>query len=481
LFKPESDRLNLDAIPLFDRCMNTPLSATSGILWPALPNPTNALLLALQYQLEQSQWWSQEQLQTQQMLQLKALLTHAQTTVPYYQQSLKEIAAFESAPLTPELFSSLPLLTRVALQQQGKQLLSTALPKDHLPVEPERTSGSTGRPVNLYSTLATNLIFRALNLRNHLWHQRNFLAKAAVIRIQGFNPKSTEKRRWIEGFPSGEMIEFDSGATVTEQLQWLLSQSPTYLLTYPTNLRALVERSLELNLLPRTLQGLSTFGELLTPEIRTFVREGWGLPIVDVYSAKEVGIIALQCPEQEHYHVQSENVLVEVINSQGQPCLSGQVGRVVVTALHNYATPLIRYEIGDYAEVGASCPCGRGLPVLNQIYGRRRNMLVLPSGEQQWPGFILSNWAKLGPIQQMQAIQHSLSTMEIKMVVTRPLTAVEEERLRTKIATDFQHQFDLQMTYVDRIPRSDSGKHEDFISKVRFEEQSASKGTESIL
>ena len=51
--------------------------------------------------------------------------------------------------------------------------------------------------------------------------------------------------------------------------------------------------------------------------------------------------------------------------------------------LHNFAMPLIRYAIGDLAEVGAACPCGRTLPVLRRVLGRTRDMLVLPSGEKR--------------------------------------------------------------------------------------------------
>jgi phenylacetate-CoA ligase len=93
-------------------------------------------------------------------------------------------------------------------------------------------------------------------------------------------------------------------------------------------------------------------------------------------------------------------------------------------------------------------------------------MMVLPSGEKRWPGFILSAWAKMGPIRQMQAIQKNLGLIEIKMVVTRPLTAEETEQLHHKISADFEGQFEIAFRYVDDIPRSKGGKYEDFICEV---------------
>ena len=123
------------------------------------------------------------------------------------------------------------------------------------------------------------------------------------------------------------------------------------------------------------LREVRTLGEASTPDLRALCREAWGVPLVDVYSAEEVGYIALQCPEHEHYHVQAESVLVEILDERGAPAPPGETGRVVVTDLHNFAMPLVRYEIGDYAEVGEPCACGRGLPVLRRIVGRVRNML----------------------------------------------------------------------------------------------------------
>ena len=134
---------------------------------------------------------------------------------------------------------------------------------------------------------------------------------------------------------------------------------------------------------PRGLAGATL--ESGEPELRAACRDLWGVPLHDVYSANELGYIALQCPESEQYHVMSECALVEVIDGDGRPCRPGETGRLVLSSLHNYAMPLLRYEIGDYAEVGDQCPCGRGLPLLNRIAGRERNMLVLPDGRQHWP------------------------------------------------------------------------------------------------
>src|SRR3546814_10844500 len=108
------------------------------------------------------------------------------------------------------------------------------------------------------------------------------------------------------------------------------------------------------------LREVRTLSELLPPETRRLCRDVWGLKIADLYSTQEAGYLALQCPEHEHYHVQSEAVLLEVLDEEDRPCRPGEVGRVVVTPLTNFAMPMIRYAVGDLDEVGAPCPCGRG-------------------------------------------------------------------------------------------------------------------------
>jgi phenylacetate-CoA ligase len=115
---------------------------------------------------------------------------------------------------------------------------------------------------------------------------------------------------------------------------------------------------------------VQSLGGGLSAEARNACREAWGVPLAHIYRAEEVGPLALQCPEHEHFHVQSEQALVEVLDAQGMACAPGETGRVVATPLNNFAMPLIRYEVGETAEVGAPCACGRGLPVLTRIMDR---------------------------------------------------------------------------------------------------------------
>lgn len=194
-----------------------------------------------------------------------------------------------------------------------------------------------------------------------------------------------------------------------------------------------------------------------------------GVAIEDHYSAQEVGSIAIQCPQSGLYHVVSELVIVEVLNDKGDLCGEGETGQVVLTDLHNLATPMIRYRIGDYAEVGGGCPCGRGLPTLRRILGRERNLVLLPDGRRHWPllGQMGREFNKVAPARQYQVIQHSRTAVELRVVTDKPLSAADREAMTGIVQATLGHAFEVEITPVEgEIAVGPNGKFEDFMCRV---------------
>lgn len=444
-----------------------PRSAVTGIAWPAVPAPVGASLLALQHQLEQTQWWSCERLEAEQFAQARLLLRHALATVPWYGDRLRGAGVDPEASDLAARWNSIPLLDRRQIQDAGDRLASSRIPPDHGRALEFLSSGSTGEPIRTRGSELTHFFTNALILRDHLWQHRDFTARHAIIRskvesatLPGWGPPVDAV------YPSGPSALLNIRTDVAAQLDWLLKEDPAYLLTHPSNALELVRLSRERGARPRSLRELRSFGETLPAELRTLAREAWGVPVTDAYSSEELGTIALQCPEQEHYHVQAENLLLEVLDDAGRPCAPGQVGRVVATTLHNFAMPLIRYETGDYAEVGGACPCGRGLPVLKRILGRSRNMLRLPGGSSHWPSFPSADWLAVAPIRQIQLVQRTLEEVEVRYALARELSQDERERLAAVFRKCLGHPFRILLTRVERIERNPGMKHEDFVSLV---------------
>ena len=453
-------------------------SAVTGIAWPAVPATGRAATIrAVLSQLDQTQWWSAEKIRRAQDRQLGLLLAHAHRTVPFYRKRLVRAGLAPGGTVSVADWPRIPLLTRADIQEAGEALLTRDLPAGHGRVHDIFTSGSTGRPIRALRTELWAWFWRALTIRDHLWHRRDFGGKLAVIRHSGKNedpyPDGTASPNWSSAyrglFATGPAVGLNVHCTVEQQVDWLRRQDPDYLLTHPTIARRLAEHCLAHGIrLPR-LRQLLTYGEVATPMVRAASRAAWGAPAIDMYSTREVGYLAFQCPEHEHYHVQAEATLVEVLDERGRPCAPGQVGRVVATPLHNFAMPLIRYDIGDQAEVGGPCPCGRGLPVLRRILGRTQNMFVLPSGERLWPMLSSDNVGTLlaiAPIRQYQFVQKSPELIVLRLAVARDLSPLEEDALRRWVREKFGHPFRVAFEYHAEIPLTAAGKFQDFVCEV---------------
>lgn len=449
-------------------------SAVSGVIWPGFPSAEGAALLSLQYQFEQSQWWPLPKLQASQFRQVREVLAHAARTVPFYRGRLSVAGIDPAGDVTPEAFLRLPLLTRRDIQAQGAELVSQALPHEHGQMVEHKSGGSTGEPVRVFGTQLDSMFWLAQTLRDHLWHSRDFSGKLCVIRSR-ISPG--EQSGWGPAtdalFVTGPSAVLNISTDPARQLEWLQEHNPDYLLSHPTNLRELAQLSIKQGVKLPQLKEARSFGETLPQDLRQLCRDAWDVSVADVYSAEEVGYIALQCPEREHYHLQSEHLLVEVLDDAGKPCGVGEVGRVVVTTLHNFAMPLLRYALGDYAEVGAACDCGRGLPVLSRILGRSRNMLTRPDGRRFWPSTPLIRYSGVAPIQQLQIIQHAPDAVEARFVAERALLPDEERAMTGAIQEALGFSYVVVLTPVSEIQRLPSKKFEDFISLVPADDSPA--------
>src|SRR3546814_17193175 len=138
--------------------------------------------------------------------------------------------------------------------------------------------------------------------------------------------------------------------------------------------------------------------------------------------------------------------------------------------------PMIRYAVGDLAEVGAPCPCGRGLPVLTRILGRARDMLVYPDGRRAWPLLGDMFYTEIPEIRQFQIVQHAIDDIEFKLVSTRRLSAEEESRVAGWLHQRCRHAFPVRITYHAETPLGPTGTFPDLRSAIAAAAVSPSHG-----
>jgi phenylacetate-CoA ligase len=452
-------------------------SLVSGLVWPAVPGQQGVILATLLAQFEQSQWLPPDAIETAQFSQLRALLAHARRHSPFYAARL---AGFEPASFSSlrECLAAIPVLRRADLQSHRADIDCSWLPPEHGELSVVRSTGSTGEPVSVRRTGLNALIWMAMTLREHLWQRRDFSQSLATIRAMF--PVGDEARRGLSSadwgapvshlFASGPSWAMNLQTDVKRQAEWLREINPGYLLTYPSNLSALLD---QMEADPERRAGLGrlkqirTIGETLTGALRKRCGDQLGVGVADTYSSQEVGVIAIECPQRGGYHVMSEGLVLELLCDDGQPCAAGEMGRVVVTDLHNFATPLIRYDLGDLAEADGPCACGRGLPKIRRVLGRVRNLLRLPDGRRLWPLVGAFSYRDIAPVRQYQIVQHNLEKLTLRLAVERPLTVAEEAALTDRLTEFLGYRFNVDIVYCSpEIPRGQGGKFEDFICEM---------------
>jgi len=450
-------------------------SSIPGILWPVVPTPMTSQLLSQLHYFSISEKYTESQLWDMQLVQLLEVINFARKTVPYYRQAFLDLPLITSVNQLRDLWTTLPLLTRHDLQQAKETIFSEQPLSSHEPSELMTSTGSTGMPITVKGNMATQFFWNALTIRDHLWRQHDFNKTYAVIRFTenpaAKPPSGAVFDNWgpatYRVVPTGKCYHLTI-CTAEEEAKWLQQVNPHYLNCNPSTLRQLALYFAAQGGVPSNLSMIHTNSEILEPDLRKLVQDVLKVPVIDTYSARELGYLALQCPEHEHYHVQSENVFIEIINQQGKPCEIDEPGQVVVTSLHNFASPLIRYCVGDYATRGEPCSCGRGLPVIKRVLGRERNVLKMPDGRKIWPSFS-SNGKRLMDMfagGQFQVIQKSLTEIHINLAHLSPFSVEHENNLRAELEMIFEYPFKFIFNYLEKIERGPGGKYEDFKCEV---------------
>jgi phenylacetate-CoA ligase len=398
-----------------------------------------------------------------QLQRLDSLTAHFEMHSAHFRTRLREAGLRRADLLVPHGLQRLPVLSRRTLQN-AKDLFCETLPAGHGPTYETQTSGSTGEHVVVRRTAVNGMDWMAVTIREHLWHRRDFLQPFCSIRTS-FSELTLCKDwgqpvNWL--FKTGPLLAVPARTDIDRQLEIIREFQPRTLLTYPSSLAVFMNRGIDLP----SVREILTMGETLSPQTRDEAVRMFGA-ITDTYSSQELGTIAIQCPDAPLYHVMAENLMVEVLNGDGTACREGETGRVVATDLRNFATPLIRYDIGDIAEVGPPCRCGRGLPTLSRIFGRERNLVLLPDGTRHWPRVGFCNFREIAPVMQYQFIQDGRETIELRLVTARPLNAHEEAGLTARVQKTLGFDFAVRFTYFpERLPPGANGKFEEFVCRV---------------
>lgn len=409
--------------------------------------------------LEGSQWWSAELIGEFQWIELRRLLAHVFASVPYLKAKYRAAGiAFEDLKGWDD-FRRLPTLTRAEVNAHRRELCSTSYAGKLLP---HATGGSTGVPTRFYRTYESYDWRTAAKDRAYSWTGWRLGEPALYLwgaPVGSVTWRQALKTRAYEAVQRQLIVNTFSqdDALWDDVYARALKFRPVLIVGYVSSLEAFAGY---LRRTKRTIPGVTcaiAAAEPLHEDTRTRIEEGLGVPLSNTYGSREFMSIAAECECGDGLHVNAENLLVETRDDDDGS--GGGPSELLVTDLHNYGMPFVRYETGDLGRMSHTpCPCGRGLPRLDAIEGRVVDALRAADGRTV-PGEFFPHLLKDIPeLAQYRVEQKSIERLVISAVLTEPLSERSESLLRREVAKVFGPRTICELEPVTDIPALRSGK-----------------------
>jgi phenylacetate-CoA ligase len=420
-------------------------------------------------ELDRTQWLESEQIEQHQLAHVRALLGHAVRNIPYYRRTLAAAGIVPDQIQTMDDFRRIPILHRRTYQELFLHMYAGSLPAGTVQVSKAYTSGTSGVPIEVLQTNVVMLWWLAFTMRDLEWCRVDPRGTLASIRATAKTGATLERllqgvsmptwgSRLASVIETGPCHAMDIHQDPRQQLAWLRRLEPDYLSSFPSNLELLAGLVVQEGIRLRNLRAIQAISETLSGPTQQRIEAAFGVPVKNTYSCSEAGYLASPCPDGPGLHVHAENVVLEVLDANGRPCLPGQTGRVVVTTLHNLLTPFVRYEILDEAEVGSECGCGRGLPVLARVLGKERPVLQLPDGRVKHSSALTIGLWRAGGFHQFQVVQRARDHVVVRVIPDHSWTAEHPSRITGAVHEFFEAQVRVEVDAVDRFELPPSGK-----------------------
>jgi len=424
-------------------------------------------------ELEQSQWWTSERLAELQHQRLQRLIRHAYERVPYYRRVMDSRGIQPHSVVTAADLSQFPILSRQDVRDHLEELVADGFPCGEL--LPSRTSGATGTPLAFYASRQSRWSNGAARaLRAMQWvgvHPGD-----GVVRVVGGGSFVADAplggvSRLLSREVYVNPVDF-TDATLPEVVSRIARLRPRALRGYTSAICVIAEFLRTAGHPAPRVGAIVTGGEQLSDKQRTLIRETFGVEPFSKYSSFENYEIAMECEEHSGLHVAAEDMVVEIVDDSGRPARFGEVGRVLLTSLHEYGMPLIRYDTADEASwLAGLCACGRGLPRLSPIIGRVCDIIYTPSGKRLSANSLDSSGLVSLDIRQFQLIQETLDHVTVRVVPLRAPAAGELNQLSDAVKAQFAgwlgNDVQIDVAIVDRIEPTPAGKHLYLISHVK--------------
>lgn len=445
--------------------MDTYTSICSNVLFPLHESIKRHHSVGLRRDLELSQWWDRERLDRTQAQRLRTFLADVATNVPFYRQLFSKHRFVPDDLGSVDELQAIPLLTKQSIRSNQQDMKSATA--KHL--AKFNTGGSSGEPLVFFMGRDRVSHDVAAKWRATRWWGVDIGDPEVVLWGSPIELRTQDRLKAVRDriFRSHLLPAFEmSDSQMDRHLDEIARIRPRMLFGYASALALLASHAERCD---RPMDGLGirvafTTGESLYPEQRAIIERVFGTKVANGYGARDAGFIAHEC-EQGSLHVSHEHIVVEILDGNGMPVVPGDMGEIVVTHTATGAFPFIRYRTGDMAAWSTEdCPCGRGLPVLREVYGRSTDFIRTKAGNTMHALALIYEVRDKPGVQAFKFLQHEDLSVELKIVGDAALTEGVEREIRDGLLARLGSGVELTIRRVSEIPAEPSGKYRYVVS-----------------
>ena len=418
---------------------------------------------------ERDQWLSPGQIADLQWRRLTALLEFCERYVPYYRQRWRGLGIAVADIRDRTDFARFPILTKHDIREHFEDLKAEPL-RDRILYK--NTGGSTGEPLRFGYTRESNDRRTAVMWRGYGWAGARMGRKTLFLwggrvgtssKLHQFKETlyhAVFARRMLNAFAMSE-------TTMADYARAIDRFRPEIVVAYVGPLVRLAEWLLATGRRIHRPEAILGAAEPLHAFQRELIERAFGAAVFNTYGCREFMLIASECERRNGLHVNADHLLLELTEPATTPHAPQAPREIAVTDLFNYGMPFIRYVNGDLGTAQAgSCPCGRGLPLLKRVDGRKLDAIRSRDGRIV-PGEFFPHMLKdVTGVRRFQVIQRSLDCVDMTLVRGDGFDESASAYIRRETAKVLGESVTLNLIFADTIALGTNGKFRVTISEL---------------
>ena len=411
-------------------------------------------------------YWPAEKIEGRQNRRVQAIIQHAYDTVPYYRTVMDEMRLKPGNFQTAADLARLPLMNDHDFRKDPARFTSSSV--DEKTVLRMFTTGSSGVPKTLLADREAVLSRLVMTARDRAVLSRLLGRSRRQIQLFLFPEASNTfktQAHWDRNLVGRRMLArrtiFSVDAPFAAVVDKINEVRPHIVFSYGSYadefFRYVADRKPQVALPKVWMYG----GDMMSRQGRAIAEESLGCMVYSTYNAVETGKLGFECERRMGFHLNVDYCAVRLIDESGRDVPPGTTGEIAISNLYNRAMVLLNYRMGDIGVMAtAPCPCGRNLPLLAQLTGRKSEFMRFANGSIHYADMLeLTFETKISGALQCQLRQLGPSSVVWQIVPASGIDRTALERaLLDKSGATFGEGVDVKVEFVEKIDRGPGGK-----------------------